>query len=88
MEIGDKVRIVKIPEHLPVDNLNTQELFKLCLGRAFPIIGFNEVGMLELEVGQVLGKPAYEDSIWIEPEFVEIVANITDSREHRKDNAL
>jgi hypothetical protein len=39
----------------------------------FPIVEFNDVGWLELEVGEVLGKPACMDSIWIEPEFVEIV---------------
>jgi hypothetical protein len=55
------------------DRLNTRSLFELCVGRVFPIVGFNDAGWLELEVGEVLGEPACMDSIWIEPEFVEIL---------------
>lgn len=73
MKVGDRVRVIHIPPVLPQDHrLNTQSLFELCVGRVFSIVGFNGA-LLELEVGEVLGKNAYMDSIWIEPEFVEIV---------------
>lgn len=38
----------------------------------FPIEGFLN-GQVELCVGEVLGEPDYMHSVWIEPEFVEIV---------------
>jgi hypothetical protein len=72
MKIGDKVRVIHIPPILPEGKMNTRQLFDLCVGRVFPIVGFNG-DLLELEVGEVLGKSPYMDSIWIEPEFVEIV---------------
>ena len=59
------------------DRLKTRTLFELCVGRVFPIVGFNGT-LMELEVGEVLGKSAAMDSIWIEPEFVEAVEAQTD----------
>ena len=74
MKTGDRVRILTIPPDLPEDDrLRTRSLFEPCVGRVFPIVRFNDIGWLELEVGAVLGKPGYNDSIWIEPEHVEIV---------------
>ena len=73
LKVGDRVRVVQVPPVLPPDTeLNTRSLFELCVGRVFPVVGFNGT-LIEVEVGEVLGKPAYMDSIWIEPEFVEIV---------------
>ena len=33
-----------------------ESLFELCVGRVFPIFGFNDAGWLELEVGEVFGQ--------------------------------
>jgi hypothetical protein len=65
MKIGDLVVITGVPSTLP-DGMGTRELFEKCLGRAFAIVGF-ENGLVELEVGEVLGEPSYMHSIWIEP---------------------
>ena len=65
MKIGDLVVITGIPSTLP-DGMGTRELFEKCLGRTFAIAGF-ENGLVELEVGEVLGEPSYMHSIWIEP---------------------
>lgn len=73
MTVGDKIRIVEIPPVLPDDDLGTRTLFERCLGRVFEIVGFNEHGMVELQVGEVLNQPSYRQTIWIEPEFVVIV---------------
>jgi hypothetical protein len=81
MKIGNKVRVVKIPDGLVDDEkFQTKSLFELCLGRVFPIRGIVpvvETGgllvLLELHVGRVLGKLAVEHSIWIESECVEFV---------------
>jgi hypothetical protein len=72
MKIGDKVRVLTVPPHLPEGELNTKSLFRLCVGHTFPVVGL-QGNLLELEVGEVSGKEACMDSIWIEPEHVEIV---------------
>ena len=74
MKIGDTVRVVTIPPDLPEGEIHTRSLFERCLGQSFPIIGI-EADLLELHVGEVLGKPPHMDSIWIEPEYVEILAD-------------
>lgn len=65
MKIGDLVVITGVPSALP-HGMGTRELFEKCLGRTFAIVGF-ENGLVELEVGEVLGEPSYMHSIWIEP---------------------
>jgi hypothetical protein len=45
------------------------EIFARCVGRVFPIVGFN-AGLIELEVGEVFDHPPYMHSIWIEPEHL------------------
>ena len=72
MNIGDLVRVVSVPSGLPEGELATKSLFESCVGRIFPIIGF-QGRLLELEVGEALGKQACMDSIWIEPEHVQPV---------------
>lgn len=74
MKIGDKVRMLAAPPDLPEGELNTQSLFKLCIGQRFSIVGF-QGRLLELEVGEILGKKPCMDSIWIEPEYVELIGN-------------
>jgi hypothetical protein len=64
MKIGVVV-ITGVPSALP-GGMGTRELFEKCLGRTFAIAGF-ENGLVELEVGEVLGEPSYMHSIWIEP---------------------
>jgi hypothetical protein len=36
-------------------------------------MGFNTQGMIQIDVGEVAGKASYLESIWIEPECVELV---------------
>jgi hypothetical protein len=55
------------------EDLRTKSIFELCLGRTFPIAGF-QGPLIELEVGEVAGEPSYAHSIWIEPEFLEAVS--------------
>jgi len=72
MKVGDKVRILTIPSNLQEGEIGTRSLFDECVGRIFPIVGFQE-HLLELHVGEVKGEAPYMQSIWIEPEHVEIV---------------
>jgi hypothetical protein len=48
----------------------TMAIFKRCVGRVFPVDGFDK-GLIELEVGAVVGEFSAAHSIWIEPEFLE-----------------
>ncbi len=71
MQIGDKVEVLRIPANLPDGDLQTRHLFEKCVGRVFPIVGF-QGDLLELEVGEVAGEQPYMHSIWIEPEHVKL----------------
>jgi hypothetical protein len=70
-QIGDMVKVIKIPPDLhDAASIGTPEVFARALGKTFRVEGIGEYGHLELVVSQ-------RDSIWIEPEFVEIVSDAT-----------
>jgi hypothetical protein len=54
MKIGDKVRVVKVPDGVPPDNAQLITLFRGCVGKTFPIIKFDD-GLVELHVGEAFG---------------------------------
>lgn len=72
MKPGDLVRVVAIPPHLP-GSAETGLVFERCVGRTFPIIDMTAHGHIEIEVGEVMGVAASLHSIWIEPEYLELV---------------
>ncbi len=53
--------------------MNTKSVFAKCLGHVFRIQAFQK-DWLELEVGKVTGKRF--ETIWIEPEYVELVTEL------------
>ena len=71
VKLGDRVRLVAIPDDLPPDAepgaLGTDSLFQRCLGRVFPVVDINELGWPQLDMGEVNGQAGYMDSIWVEP---------------------
>ena len=78
MKVGDKVRVIGIPKGLSDNDMQTKQVFELCLGRIFPIEDIRPVkdlpyGLVELLVGEVVGEADYIHSIWVEPEFLEVV---------------
>ncbi len=76
MKAGDIVRLVKSPAGLRDDaDLRTKKLFELYFGRCFPITELDG-GFVKLDVGEVVGEPSYMHTIWIEPEFVEMVKKL------------
>ena len=81
MKIGDRVRVVGIPANLPHDDkFKTPEVFQRCFGRIFAgadILRFEGLDhpMIGLDVGEVLGKEPYMETIWIEPEYLESVSD-------------
>jgi hypothetical protein len=77
---GAIVTVIGVPEDLkddlPGDEMRTKELFLGCVGRKFEVISVtNDAGthLLELQVGEVFGEPAYMHSIWIEERYVSAV---------------
>ena len=68
------VRLIGIPDSLPDGDatLPTKARFQQCLGRAFVIASFNEIGWAELEIKSVTGSEG--ETIWVEPEFLELVS--------------
>jgi hypothetical protein len=79
MKTGDKVRLIRVPDAVRDDaNFPTRGIFLQCVGRVFPIVGFQHVDglradLIELEVGEVVGKAACQETIWVEPDCVEAV---------------
>jgi hypothetical protein len=74
MNMSDKVRLIAIPPDLPIGkaDLRTKAIFEKCLGREFTMAGFNEIGLAELPIESVTG--SIGETIWVEPEFLEILS--------------
>jgi predicted short-subunit dehydrogenase-like oxidoreductase (DUF2520 family) len=70
VEIGDRVRLTEVPYAVKEARSETRTIFKRCVGKVFPVAGF-EKGLIELEVGEVAGSFPAAHSIWVEPEFLE-----------------
>jgi hypothetical protein len=74
MKEGDLVRIVRVPDTVhDSEHFQTRSMLEKCLGRTFPIAGFNQYGLIQLDIGEVSGRSAPMESIWIEPDCVELV---------------
>ena len=71
MQIGDKVRVMKVPDGVPPDN-QVMTLFRGCVGKTFPIVKMDD-GLVELHVGEAFGKPAEFHQIWLEPAQLKLV---------------
>jgi len=69
--VGDKVRVVGMS---PVtyapgvkDEMGTEKLFKSMIGKAYTVRGFDKYGNVELV-------PKRLNTVWVEPEFLKLVA--------------
>lgn len=69
IEIGDWVRLIKIPPALADTSRATKVAFRKALGKTFKVEGFNSVGMAELDLTQ---KVAKFNTIWVEPDRLQI----------------
>jgi hypothetical protein len=75
---GDRVRVIAIPADLPEDErMQTRALFEQCVGRTFSIASIKEVEglpypLIQLDVGEVNGHAPYLETIWIEPQYLEL----------------
>lgn len=79
-EVGDLVRITKIPPDLQdAAGIGTPAVFASALGKTFRVEGLDMHGHLELVVRQNAAAENLftSDTIWIEPELVEAVDDAT-----------
>ncbi|MFY9843640.1 MAG: hypothetical protein WA718_05610 [Terriglobales bacterium] len=78
MKTGDKVRLIGIPPDAHDDEeLATRTLFEKCLGRTFTVAGFETVEglpyrLVQLDVGHILGQDPHLQTIWVEPEYLQL----------------
>ncbi len=73
MKEGDLIRVVKVPDDVQdSEEFKTRSTLERCVGRIFPIMGFQE-GFIQIDVGELSGRHACMESIWIEPNCVEPV---------------
>jgi hypothetical protein len=78
MKVGDRVKLIGIPPNLRDDkDLQTRTLFEKCLGKSFPIAELETVEglpyqVVKLDVGHVVGKAEYMETIWVEPEYLQL----------------
>lgn len=63
MNVGDTVKVKKIPQDLP-DDVALQRLFKGCLGKSFEIVAFDD-DLAELHVGEAFGEAKDRHRIWL-----------------------
>jgi hypothetical protein len=83
MKSGDRVRVVALSPHIP-DTPESKLVFARSVGGTFPIVDVTAEGLIELEVGDILGQSIDPDhvtlhTIWIEPECLELVESIEQS---------
>ncbi len=74
MHIGQNVRIIAVPDSV-VDEPGflTRSILIQCIGKVFPIMGF-QGELLAIDVGEILGKASYLETIYVEPACVERVS--------------
>jgi len=80
VKIGDKVKLIGIPPDThDNEKLQTRTLFEKCLGETFTVAGLETVEglpyqLVQLDVGHVLGEATYLETIWVEPEYLQLEA--------------
>jgi hypothetical protein len=80
VRIGDKVRLIGVPPDIHDDEeLQTRRVFEKCLGQIFAVAGLEAVDgipdhLVRLDVGHIFGQAPHLQTIWVEPEYLELVA--------------
>lgn len=69
MNVGDKVKVLRMPDGLPPGNKQLETLFGGCIGKVFAINAVDG-DLIELYVGEAFGKPAEYHQIWLESNLV------------------
>jgi hypothetical protein len=81
LKIGDQVKLIGIPPDVhDCRELQARRLFEKCLGESFTVAGLETVEglpyqLVKLDVGGALGIAPYLETIWVEPEHLELEAS-------------
>jgi len=67
--LGDRVRMVQLPDNISALPRPTQRLFRKALGKASRIKAFGKCGHAELHLSE---KAVFFDTIWVEPTCLEL----------------
>src|ERR1700735_3147351 len=79
MKSGDIVKLVGIPLNLTnAEDMPTRTLFERCLGKPFIVEAVEWVEdvpfpLAKLDVGHVIGEESWKHTIWVEPEYLELL---------------
>ena len=79
MMVGNQVKLIGIPPGIHESgDMQTRTLFEKCLHRIFLITKIENVEelphpLIRLEVGEVMGRKSFEEVIWVEPEYLELM---------------
>ena len=78
LAVGDRIRVRGIPPDVRRDiyeeeESKTRTVFEISLGRVSPVKAFDD-DRVELHVDKVMSRPAHQHSVWLEPQFIELVA--------------
>ena len=79
MTVGDRVRLTRVPPAVEDrDGFPTRTILETCIGRVFPVVGFQHVDglpddLVELEVGEAVGREPWATTIWVEPDCLELI---------------
>lgn len=72
------MRLIAIPPDCrDGEELQTRTLFEKCLGLTFTVVGAETVDgpphqLARLDVGHVIGKASYLETIWVETEYLQV----------------
>jgi hypothetical protein len=73
LNAGSVVRLWAVPNGLEDHpDFPTRSTFEKCVGREFVVAGFNDVGMVELNIESVTG--SLGETIWVEPELLKLIS--------------
>ena len=72
--VGQKIRILRVPDGVvDTEDFPTLTMLTRCVGKIFPVMDL-QGEFLAIDVGELNGKPSFMETIYIEPECVEIVS--------------
>jgi len=78
MKAGNTVKLIGIPPDVRDDGvLQTRTLFEKCLGQSFVVVEMESIEGLpyplaKLDVGHILGKESFMQTIWVEPKYLQV----------------
>jgi hypothetical protein len=75
LEVGDRIRVLGFHSSIvDTKEIKTRTILGPCVGRVFSITDVQK-DWAAMEVGKFVGRPAWQETIYIQPERMELVSN-------------